>query len=78
MVACGDARAQSLGFGLQVNCAATTERATLDSTTVECWDRIMNTNVRGPFLLTQVMYGARSFTVDVLEFSSCIESIEVW
>ena len=39
---------------LQVNCAAWTARATLDTTTVDVWDRMMNTNVRGPFLLVQV------------------------
>lgn len=38
----------------QVNCAAWTARATLDTTTVDVWDRMMNTNVRGPFLLVQV------------------------
>ncbi|CAM9951314.1 unnamed protein product [Ascophyllum nodosum] len=38
-----------------VNCAATTERATLDTTTIEIWDRVMNTNVRGPFLLTKAV-----------------------
>lgn len=39
---------------IQVNCAAWTARATLDTTTVDVWDRMMNTNVRGPFLLVQV------------------------
>lgn len=36
-----------------VNSAATTDRGTLDSTSVELWDRTMNLNVRAPFLLTQ-------------------------
>jgi NAD(P)-dependent dehydrogenase (short-subunit alcohol dehydrogenase family) len=36
-----------------VNSAATTERGTLDQTSVELWDRIMNLNVRAPFLLMQ-------------------------
>lgn len=57
------------GVGFQVNCAATSERATLDSTTVECWDRIMNTNVRGPFLLTQVM--CRNFGACEVVMSDC-------
>ncbi|CAM9228632.1 unnamed protein product [Ectocarpus fasciculatus] len=38
-----------------VNCAAWTARATLDTTTVDVWDRMMNTNVRGPFLLVQAV-----------------------
>ncbi|CAM9503348.1 unnamed protein product [Pylaiella littoralis] len=38
-----------------VNCAAWTARATLDTTTVDIWDRMMNTNVRGPFLLVQAV-----------------------
>lgn len=38
-----------------VNCAAWTARATLDTTTVDVWDRMMNTNVRGPFLLIQAV-----------------------
>lgn len=41
-------------WSVQVNCAAWTARATLDTTTVDVWDRMMNTNVRGPFLLVQV------------------------
>jgi NAD(P)-dependent dehydrogenase (short-subunit alcohol dehydrogenase family) len=36
-----------------VNSAATTERGHLDDTSVELWDRIMNLNVRAPFVLTQ-------------------------
>jgi NAD(P)-dependent dehydrogenase (short-subunit alcohol dehydrogenase family) len=36
-----------------VNSAATTERGSLDSTSVELWDRVMNLNVRAPFILTQ-------------------------
>jgi len=36
-----------------VNAAATTERGTLDNTSVELWDYTMNLNVRAPFLLTQ-------------------------
>ncbi|CAM9675388.1 unnamed protein product [Laminaria digitata] len=38
-----------------VNCAAWTARATLDTTTVDVWDRMMNTNVRGPLLLIQAV-----------------------
>eukprot|EP00904_Undaria_pinnatifida_P007461 jgi/Undpi1/3845/HiC_scaffold_16.g07214.m1 len=38
-----------------VNCAAWTGRATLDTTTVDVWDRMMNTNVRGPLLLVQAV-----------------------
>lgn len=36
-----------------VNSAATTERGSLDATSVELWDRMMNLNVRAPFVLTQ-------------------------
>ena len=36
-----------------VNAAANTNRGTLDSTTVEFWDKIMATNVRAPFILVQ-------------------------
>jgi NAD(P)-dependent dehydrogenase (short-subunit alcohol dehydrogenase family) len=36
-----------------VNSAATTDRGTLENTSVELWDRTMNLNVRAPFLLTQ-------------------------
>jgi NAD(P)-dependent dehydrogenase (short-subunit alcohol dehydrogenase family) len=36
-----------------VNSAAATDRGTLLDTTLEIWDRHFNTNVRGPFLLTQ-------------------------
>lgn len=43
----------------QVNCAAWTARATLDSTTADVWDLMMNTNVRGPFLLVQVTLVAK-------------------
>lgn len=35
------------------NCAADTNRGTLDETTVEFWDYLFAVNVRGPFLLTQ-------------------------
>lgn len=36
-----------------VNCAADMTLGTLDSTTIERWDRIMEVNVRAPFLLMQ-------------------------
>jgi NAD(P)-dependent dehydrogenase (short-subunit alcohol dehydrogenase family) len=36
-----------------VNSAATTERGTLEATSVELWDRTMALNLRAPFLLTQ-------------------------
>jgi NAD(P)-dependent dehydrogenase (short-subunit alcohol dehydrogenase family) len=36
-----------------VNSAATTDRGTLDNTSVELWDRMMDLNVRAPFLLMQ-------------------------
>ena len=36
-----------------VNCAADTNRGTIEETTVEFWDNQMNVNVRAPFLLTQ-------------------------
>jgi NAD(P)-dependent dehydrogenase (short-subunit alcohol dehydrogenase family) len=35
------------------NAAASTERGTLDDTSVELWDRMFALNVRAPFLLTQ-------------------------
>jgi NAD(P)-dependent dehydrogenase (short-subunit alcohol dehydrogenase family) len=49
-----DAAAERFGalHGL-VNAAASTERGTLADTSVELWDRIMNLNVRAPFLLMQ-------------------------
>ncbi len=36
-----------------VNCAADTSRGSLVDTSPELWDRHMNTNLRGPFLLMQ-------------------------
>jgi NAD(P)-dependent dehydrogenase (short-subunit alcohol dehydrogenase family) len=36
-----------------VNAAATTERGSLEDTSVELWDRVFDLNVRAPFLLTQ-------------------------
>jgi len=36
-----------------VNAAGLTNRGTLESTTVELWDLVMNVNVRAPFILTQ-------------------------
>ena len=36
-----------------VNCAADTSRGTLTETSPELWDRHINTNLRGPFLLMQ-------------------------
>ena len=36
-----------------VNCAACTERGTLEDTSVDHWDRIMAVNLRAPFLLMQ-------------------------
>jgi len=36
-----------------VNAAATTERGTIDDTTVQQWDKIMALNVRAPFVLIQ-------------------------
>ena len=37
------------------NCAATTERGTLLDTTLEMWQRQMDINARGPFLLMQAL-----------------------
>jgi NAD(P)-dependent dehydrogenase (short-subunit alcohol dehydrogenase family) len=36
-----------------VNAAGITDRGSLEDTTVEAWDRMFNTNVRAPFILTQ-------------------------
>jgi NAD(P)-dependent dehydrogenase (short-subunit alcohol dehydrogenase family) len=36
-----------------VNAAGITDRGSLEDTTVAAWDRMFNTNVRAPFLLTQ-------------------------
>jgi NAD(P)-dependent dehydrogenase (short-subunit alcohol dehydrogenase family) len=36
-----------------VNAAGLTDRGTLDDTTVELWDLLMNVNARAPFILTQ-------------------------
>jgi len=36
-----------------VNAAGITDRGNLEDTTVELWDRLFNTNVRAPFMLTQ-------------------------
>jgi NAD(P)-dependent dehydrogenase (short-subunit alcohol dehydrogenase family) len=36
-----------------VNSAATTDRGTLEATSVELWDRMMDLNVRAPFVLMQ-------------------------
>jgi NAD(P)-dependent dehydrogenase (short-subunit alcohol dehydrogenase family) len=36
-----------------VNAAGITDRGTIEDTTVELWDRMFNTNVRAPFILTQ-------------------------
>ncbi len=36
-----------------VNCAACTERGTLEGTSVEHWDKIMAVNLRAPFILMQ-------------------------
>jgi NAD(P)-dependent dehydrogenase (short-subunit alcohol dehydrogenase family) len=36
-----------------VNSAATTDRGTIDDTSIELWDRMMNLNVRAPFILMQ-------------------------
>lgn len=36
-----------------VNAAGLTDRGTLESTTVELWDLLMNVNARAPFILTQ-------------------------
>ncbi|CAM9110797.1 unnamed protein product, partial [Hapterophycus canaliculatus] len=58
-----------------VNCAAWTARATLDSTTVDVWDRMMNTNVRGPFLLVQAVsksMRSRGRTGSIVNISSVV------
>jgi len=36
-----------------VNCAGDTTRGSLETTTVELWDKLMNTNLRAPFILSQ-------------------------
>lgn len=36
-----------------VNCAGSTKRGTLESTSVDLWDDLFNVNVRAPFLLSQ-------------------------
>ena len=51
IVACADREFGKLD-GL-VNAAASTERGTLEDTTVEEWDKLMATNLRAPFLLMQ-------------------------
>ncbi|CAN0028060.1 unnamed protein product [Phaeothamnion confervicola] len=38
-----------------VNCAASTERNDMFSTTVDFWDQLMASNVRGPFMMTQAV-----------------------
>lgn len=40
-----------------VNAAGITDRGSLEDTTVEAWDRIFQTNVRAPFILTQEVVG---------------------
>lgn len=38
-----------------VNAAGLTDRGTIEDTSVELWDRLMDVNVRAPFILTQEM-----------------------
>lgn len=48
-----DFRERSTRLDILVNNAGTTWGASLEEHTVESWDKVMNTNARGPFLLTQ-------------------------
>jgi NAD(P)-dependent dehydrogenase (short-subunit alcohol dehydrogenase family) len=48
-----DFRERSTRLDILVNNAGATWGAPLEDHTVESWDKVMNTNARGPFLLTQ-------------------------
>lgn len=48
-----DFRKRSTRLDILVNNAGATWGAPLEDHTVESWDKVMNTNARGPFLLTQ-------------------------
>lgn len=50
-----DFRARSTGLDILVNNAGATWGAPLEEHTVESWDKVMNTNARGAFLLTQAL-----------------------